>query len=224
MIADFGGYLFLLTFAHFIVDWGFQSHWEAMNKATNWKVRARHCTVYLVGMLLVSYWMGITSTLELGFCVVALWLSHFLIDTYLPVYVWARYVRRPPQMLNNLRDVNLDSRTGELAVSGKMLRDFKSFAETPIGLFLVIAIDQAWHIFFFVPIAALLSGREVALVFGSTLVGFLILFGVVFFGYYQLKKGDKKVASANPNTLQKFPVGTPTPTTSKPDVLGGADS
>src|SRR5690606_2404499 len=82
-LASIGGLVFFLAFWHFVVDWGFQSHVEAMSKATNAKVRAIHCTIYTMGMTLPLFFLVPGHVLA---CSVALWISHFLIDTYIPVY------------------------------------------------------------------------------------------------------------------------------------------
>src|SRR5690554_6922149 len=98
--ASLGGLLFLLTLVHFIVDWGFQSHAEAMAKATNHKVRARHCLIYTAGLAPVVV-LGVEGVEQGAFCLAILFASHFLIDTYMPVYLWAKYLRRPPTMADN---------------------------------------------------------------------------------------------------------------------------
>lgn len=138
-LAQLGGLLFLLTFIHFIVDWGFQSHIEAMQKASNWKVRARHCTVYTGGFVIPLFYMldpqGILVSLGL------LWISHFLIDTYVPVYFWAKYLRRPPEMQDPISE----------------LEGFKAFAKQPLGLLLVVSMDQAWHVAFLLLVAFLVT-------------------------------------------------------------------
>jgi hypothetical protein len=92
-----GGWLTLLVVLHFTVDWVFQSHDEAMRKPREWAVRARHCLVYTTPFAVLLC----TTTWDSIHVIVATWvvfLSHFVEDTYIPVLIWAKYVRRPPQM------------------------------------------------------------------------------------------------------------------------------
>lgn len=94
-----GGLLSILTFIHFFVDWIFQSHAEAMVKHNNWKVRAKHCAIYTLGFvpLLVYFFMlHFLTPWELGLSIAILFISHFCEDTYIPVFWWARFIRRPP--------------------------------------------------------------------------------------------------------------------------------
>lgn len=96
-----GGLLSILTFIHFFVDWIFQSHAEAMVKHNNWKVRAKHCAIYTLGfvpLLLVFFVVNQLTALELGLSLAILFVSHFCEDTYIPVFWWARYIRRPPSV------------------------------------------------------------------------------------------------------------------------------
>ena len=107
LLAILGGIYVILAFWHFPADWLFQSQKEALTKATNHWVRARHCLVYTalyVPLLLVlRLRMGIFGDLHLAdmgnfwWCLGILWLSHFIIDTYWPVMMWAKYLRRADQ-------------------------------------------------------------------------------------------------------------------------------
>lgn len=96
-LARVGGYFSLLVLLHFVVDWVFQSHDEAMRKSREWRVRARHCLVYTAPFVPVAM-MTVWPPLAVSGAVLLLFLSHFVEDTYLPVLWWAKYVRRPPQM------------------------------------------------------------------------------------------------------------------------------
>ena len=84
-IALMGGFLGILTLIHFVVDWVFQSHAEAMVKHNNAWVRAKHCAIYTVGfvpfmeLLHFSNWQWFIATNIL------FW-SHFFEDTYFPVF------------------------------------------------------------------------------------------------------------------------------------------
>lgn len=136
-LAVGGGLFAVMTFIHFFVDWVFQSHAEAMAKHNNARVRFWHCMNYTLGFVPLLWFFLLTRALvwwqyllSLGI----LFFSHFIEDTYLPVYWWAKYIRRPPEMVG-------DSRVG-----------FITFVSTPLGKILMIAIDQIIHIAFLFPI------------------------------------------------------------------------
>lgn len=128
-LATAGGLFAILVFVHFLVDWGFQTHKEAMAKSSDWKMRARHCAIYTVGFFPVLYLMGF-SLLDWVIGSLVLFVSHFVEDTYIPVFWWAKYVRRIPS-------VRLDG-----------VGAFKSEFGKPLGLLLFIGIDQIVHIAF----------------------------------------------------------------------------
>lgn len=133
-----GGLLSILTFIHFFVDWIFQSHAEAMVKHNNAKVRAKHCAIYTLGfvpLLLVFFFVNYLTAWELGFSIAILFVSHFCEDTYLPVYYWSKFIRRPPEMECE------DPKAG-----------FVAFVQTGLGKILMIAIDQIIHITFLFPV------------------------------------------------------------------------
>lgn len=160
VVAQIGGIFALLTLAHFVADWVFQSHAEAMAKPKNSGVRARHCTVYAVLCCLV---IGLfqPDPYVLGTAWLLLFCSHYLEDTYLPVFVWAKYIRKPPEM-----------------TAKATLEEFVAFAATPIGKILLIAIDQIVHILFLVPIAAMIVLPSTVLYAG--LVGVAAIGGLAY--------------------------------------------
>lgn len=96
-LAKIGGVFSLLVFIHFFSDWIFQSHMEAMAKAKNARIRARHCAIYTTFFLPFLWWAGVSPAWIAG-CAGILFLSHFVEDTYIPVYLWMKYIRRPPGM------------------------------------------------------------------------------------------------------------------------------
>lgn len=134
MVALLGGFLGILTLIHFVVDWVFQSHAEAMVKHNNPRIRAKHCLIYTIGfipfMLLLHF-----SVWEFILGLNILFWSHFGEDTYIPVFLWAKYIRRPPEMDN-------DPKNG-----------FLIFVSSPLGKILMIVIDQIIHLLFLLPIA-----------------------------------------------------------------------
>jgi len=127
-----GSLFSLLVFNHFIVDWGFQTHNEAMKKTPDWKVRARHCLIYATGFMPLLFLMGLSGP-ELVASFLILFTSHFIEDTYIPVYFWAKYVRRMPL-------IRLDG-----------IQAFKAEFSRPLGLILFITIDQLIHMLFLLP-------------------------------------------------------------------------
>lgn len=149
-----GGLFAILTFIHFFVDWIFQSHAEAMVKHNNAKIRAKHCAIYTAGFLPILLFCMVAGALtwwQLLLSVTILFVSHFCEDTYLPVYWWAKYIRRPPEMTEPLRvPTNINNHFNVLPPDPKA--GFIQFIQTPLGKILMIAIDQIIHITFLFPI------------------------------------------------------------------------
>lgn len=150
-IALMGGLLAVLVFIHFFVDWIFQSHAEAMVKHNNPKIRAKHCLIYTLGFVPIM-WAFNFSLIEWLIGLNLLFWSHFAEDTYLPVYLWAKYIRKPPEMTGPRKHVRgLD---GYVTISPPDPKaGFVEFVQTPMGKILMIAIDQIIHIAFLFPIA-----------------------------------------------------------------------
>lgn len=149
-LALLGGLFAILCFIHFFVDWIFQSHAEAMVKHNNPKIRAKHCLIYTAGFIPLlalchfSFWEWLIA-LNILF-----W-SHFCEDTYVPVYLWAKYVRRPPEMTEPRKQVGTDGYVFVLPPDPKA--GFVDFIQTAMGKILMIAIDQIIHLMFLLPIA-----------------------------------------------------------------------
>ena len=127
-----GSLFSLLVFNHFVVDWVFQTHNEAMKKSSDWKWRARHCLIYATGFMPLLALMEL-SVPELVASFLILFTAHFVEDTYIPVYLWAKYVRKMPM-------VRLDG-----------IKAFKAGFSRPLDLILFITIDQLIHILFLLP-------------------------------------------------------------------------
>lgn len=151
-LSTVGGLFALLSFWHFVSDWGFQSHNEAMKKASDNHVRARHCTIYTVLMSPLVYVLcGPTATLWVSLAL--LWASHFLIDTYIPVYLWAKHIRRAPAFNTTSEAIDLFSK--KKFADDTDLGRLTAMGRDPLGLILMIVVDQVFHLFFLLPIAAL---------------------------------------------------------------------
>src|SRR5258708_1007165 len=123
-IALAGGFLAILTLIHFIVDWMFQTHAEAMVKHNHPWVRAKHCVIYTLGFIPFFEVIHFTNW-EWFIATNILFWSHFFEDTYLPVFLWAKYIRKPPEMAYG------DPHLG-----------FIQFIQTTLGKILMIVIDQ----------------------------------------------------------------------------------
>jgi hypothetical protein len=152
-IALMGGLFAVLTFIHFFVDWILQTHAEAMAKHNNWKVRARHCLIYTVGFIPILWalnfsWWKFVIALNILF-----W-SHFVEDTYLPVYLWAKYIRKPPEMIEPWKEtyVRVDGSIAIRVHPPDAKRGFMEFVQTSLGKILMIAVDQIIHLAFLFPI------------------------------------------------------------------------
>ena len=134
-----GGLFSVLAFIHFFVDWIFQSHAEAMVKHNNPKIRAKHCLIYTLGFVPVLFFcwhVGALLAWQFAASLLILFISHFGEDTYLPIFYWAKYIRRPPEMAPPA-----DPKVG-----------FGAFVQTALGKILMIAIDQIIHLAFLFPI------------------------------------------------------------------------
>lgn len=180
-IARHGGLLSMLVLVHFVVDWVFQTHAEAMAKHNNARVRARHCAIYTVGFGPILIYLGFRQW-DLALAMAILFFSHFVEDTYWPVVLWAKYIRRPPcmgwrvgfeggkgQLINPDGEVldhalSFNQQRWDVAMGVKDARELKDaqraldrlgfieFIGEALGKILMIAIDQIVHICFLVPI------------------------------------------------------------------------
>lgn len=155
-IALMGGIFSILVFIHFFVDWIFQSHSEAMVKHNNPKIRAKHCLIYTLGFVPLLLFCNF-SWVEWLFALNLLFWSHFCEDTYIPVYLWAKYIRKPPEMTEPRKQVGIDGYVSVLPPDPKA--GFVDFIQTPMGKILMIAIDQIIHIAFLLPIAWMILGH-----------------------------------------------------------------
>lgn len=78
-LALAGGLFSILGFIHFVTDWVFQSHAEAMVKHANAKVRAKHCAIYTLGfvpLLIFIVCVGALTWWQFVACIAILFLSH----------------------------------------------------------------------------------------------------------------------------------------------------
>ncbi len=162
-LAQAGGLFAIMTFIHFFIDWICQTHSEAMQKHNNPRVRARHCFIYMCGF--VPFLLVVKLTwFEFFVSMNILFWSHFVEDTYLPVYLWAKYVRRPPEMTEPRKSepyIFIDLENKDPMKKNEVRYDvlppdpkkgFLEFISTPLGKILMIAVDQIIHLTFLFPI------------------------------------------------------------------------
>lgn len=153
-IALLGGIFAILVFIHFFVDWLFQTHSEAMIKHNHYKIRAKHCLIYALGFVPIMLLFNL-SILQLAIAFNILFWSHFYLDTYHLVYIWAKYIRKPPEMIEPYKEVLLreDGEQFFKVCPPNPKKGFGEFVQTPIGKILLIAVDQIFHLAFLFPIA-----------------------------------------------------------------------
>lgn len=129
LLAKAGGIFAVLVFIHFFIDFIFQSHDEAMVKHSSLKIRARHCAVYTTGFFPILILLELNPVRFL-IATVILFISHMIEDSYYPVYLWAKFFRRPPEMDTNPTE------------------GFILFIQTTLGKILIMVIDQVIHLTF----------------------------------------------------------------------------
>lgn len=182
VVAWVGGVLAVLTLLHFVADWIFQSHDEAMRKSTESLVRARHCLVY-TGIISAVFLFGFHLPVrDVGVYATILFLSHYIEDSYLPVYLWAKYIRKAPEF-------STQAAPGAITE----LDRFKAFASTVLGKILLIAIDQIIHILYLGFIAAMMRVHDTNdfwVIYGITLFSIVILAGVSWSAKVELHKPE----------------------------------
>lgn len=148
-VAVAGGLFAVLTFIHFFVDWVFQSHSEAMVKHNNPKVRAKHCLIYTAGFIPFMWYLDYTWFGWLV-CLNVLFWSHFYLDTYHLVFLWAKHIRCPPEMTDPYKELcsSIDEKQHFKVSVPNAKKGFVEFIQTTLGKILLISIDQISHLSF----------------------------------------------------------------------------
>jgi hypothetical protein len=171
-----GGLFAVLAFVHFFADFLFQSHEAALAKSHDWKVRANHCLWYCFFFLPLLAWLGLDGW-RFGAALVMLYGSHFIIDTYYGVLLWAKHIRKFPQFTARQTMTHVDCKYSAVSVGSIVktkgadgiewehvvtnvvdsssvetrLTDesaLKQVFSTPVGAILCIAVDQIFHLAF----------------------------------------------------------------------------
>lgn len=146
---------FTLILCHFAFDWVYQTHKEAMIKSHNSYIRTLHCIKYAGPFAPVLWAFGLNVD-AIGACLAILFLTHYIIDSYVPVMLWAKYLRRAPEFDNVRKCRELRSWQDKVIEQRCYENDseaFKAFASTPLGLILIITMDQFLHITCLLPVA-----------------------------------------------------------------------
>lgn len=157
-IALGGGFLTILTLIHFASDFFLQSHSEAMVKHNQPWIRAKHCFIYAISFIPFLWVMHFTM-LEWIISLNILFWTHFAEDTYFLIYLWAKYVRRPPEMTEPWQEeyINSDHAYAIKVHPPDAKRGFGIFANTILGKILLIVTDQVVHIICLIPIVYIAS-------------------------------------------------------------------
>jgi hypothetical protein len=132
-----GGLLAIFTLVHFMADWFPQSHRESYEKYTRKLIRLRHSVIYAIHFLPLILWLDMVDWTGLVSLVILVG-SHYVIDSYWPIYMWMYYIRRPPEMSVGESSLN--------AGFSVRWRSFMAHIETPAGRAAHVIFDQTLHV------------------------------------------------------------------------------
>lgn len=152
LIALAGGLYVPLVFWHFIVDWLTQTEEAAQTKSKNMRVLTLHCFIYtacfipFLRLYDLSLWMQCVAG-------TVLYLSHMLGDTYLPVFWWAKYIRKMTFANAPNADRHRVMRPDQILGDGQFMDQGMFFKPS-----MILVIDQLWHMAFLwiIPILAII--------------------------------------------------------------------
>lgn len=144
----------ILVLIHNVVDVIFQNHAEAMVKHNNPKVRAKHCLIYTIGFIPFMWYCHFTFWEWLIGLNILFW-SHFFEDTYVLVYLWAKHIRKPPEMTEPWKETytRVDGTVAFRIHPPDPKHGFGEWIQTTLGKMLMIWVDQIVHWVFLIPIA-----------------------------------------------------------------------
>lgn len=145
MMEKFGGAMMVLMIGHMIGDWLLQNQWMADRKTKNLWVRTLHVTIYtfVLWNVMVFWWndpaVWLNRKDDLSWLACWIFWSHFVIDSYKPLY-WFRRLGRDPQT--------------------KSIETFRAHFGTPSGFMVYVTLDQVFHMVTLLPVAwYLVSGN-----------------------------------------------------------------
>ena len=156
-IALAGGLYVPLVFMHFLADWLTQTEKMAEEKSKKPNVLILHCFMY-TAMFWPIFYLYDLALWERCITVIVLFVSHLVGDTYLPVFWWAKYIRRMTTMRAPQKD---GSFLGIRVQHPEDIFPNGDLITTPL-LFrpsLVLVIDQLWHLAFLWVVPALILWR-----------------------------------------------------------------
>lgn len=173
-----GGIFVLLAFIHLLADLMLQTETMAKRKAdeSSWLLII-HSAVYAV-VFIPFLALAFDGSVHLtATCVLTLMMSHGAIDTYTPIWVWARLVRKPQEMKED-------------PIGG-----FTLWSSKPYGMLLTHIIDQFMHGCFLVPVAVMIalfeSNKDMAETIGTT--SFLVSLGLAALSVATIFVWNKRV-------------------------------
>lgn len=132
-VAETGGILVMLMIPHFVGDWMFQSYNMAMRKVAEPAVRAKHVLIYTACFAVFFGMTGAGWGVRTVCALAWIGITHFIIDSYKPLYWWRRHVHRMP-------DLNT-------------FEEFKAMFGTPAGFVVNVTLDQIFHLLTLAPVA-----------------------------------------------------------------------
>jgi hypothetical protein len=105
-----------------------------MNKGRSMVVRIVHVLFYSLILFLGFKQLGLTSSINVIYLVLAIAIPHLIIDSYKPIYYWAKYVQEDPNC--------------------QTLEQFKISFSNPRQLLMYVVIDQCFHFFSLMAVVA----------------------------------------------------------------------
>jgi hypothetical protein len=140
-IALAGGLFVPLAIWHFVADWLTQSEYTAEVKHEGNLELTVHCFVYTVFFIPFLFLYGLPLWAGIVAGSILFW-SHWIGDRGIPVWLWARYIRR----MTYVPSYEIQKRE-RMTVPKDLFRDGQflnvSFYFRPV---LVIVVDQLWHL------------------------------------------------------------------------------
>lgn len=136
-IAIYGGLYIPLVFWHFVADWIPQTEKMAESKGHNFWILSLHCAIYTLLFIPIFclYNLSFAGTITVS---IILFTSHFVGDTYLPVYFWLRYIRK----------MTFSHKYRILQPSEVFEKHEKLSTSLLFRPSLILVIDQLWHLTF----------------------------------------------------------------------------
>jgi len=81
-----------LFVTHFVMDWLFQTQWEAINKSKKWFPLLVHCSIYSIGFIPVFLWYKINFL-----WLIFIFISHIILDSRRFSKWWIKNIKKVKQ-------------------------------------------------------------------------------------------------------------------------------